>query len=273
MDLSNLSSDLPPTKQVGQASVSEVNEELRTNFRNAAKSVASLYNSGVGGAGSSSKNKTEFTEAAKSIAALYRITNNSSSMVHQTGYLRCLDDILKLIAGGEDVENWVLTKRAEILNANKNGHNGGCSLHGETTPPNTQIENCMENNSSDPAEDFHIPSDFAFSFALESQPSYHFRPGIPPLSVTHSHKQRNNLKRLKKSDHLLWLKMQQQQQDQQQQQQQPLQLQYTGTGVSGKVNTSDDSDTDVREFEVKDDSLEDLPVKKRKVDLRKSNPG
>ena len=262
MDLSNLSSDLPPTKQVGQASINEVNEELRTNFRNAAKSVASLYNAGVAGASSSSKNKTEFTEAAKSIAALYRITNNSSSMVHQAGYLRCLDDILKLIAGGEDVENWVLTKRAEILNANKNEHNGSCGSQGESTTltntvsPHTEIENCMENSSSEIAEDFQIPSDFAFSFALESQPSYPFRPGIPPLSVTHSHKQRNNLKRLKKSDHLLWLKMQQQQQ-------------HTGTGVSGKVNTSDDSDTDNREFEVKDDFLEELPFKKRKVDLKK----
>lgn len=203
MDLSNLSSDLPPTKPVNQNSVNELNRDLTTEFKNAAKSVASLYNLKASGKNDVSKQKAEFANAAKSVAALYRLTNSSSTLVHHMGYLECLDDLLYVLTNNEDVENWALTKRAEIINSNAASHNQQMA---SSTSATDAVEGSTEPVSA--GEDLHIPQDYAFSFALDMTPSHHFRPSFPPLSVTHSHKQRANLKHMKKTDHLLRLKKQ-----------------------------------------------------------------
>lgn len=167
MDLSNLSSNLPPTRAMEQVSISELNQELTSEFKNAAKSVASLYNlSNLG----NKEQKMEFANAAKSVTALYRLSSNFGDLLLNKGYLECLDDLLENIAKGEDIENWALTKRAEITNINR-----------------SQNESSVEESSKEkPA--FEIPENYDFALNSSFASTYKFRPGFPPLSVTHSTK-------------------------------------------------------------------------------------
>lgn len=213
MDLSGLSSNLPPTRPITQTSIDDLNRELTNEFKNAAKSVAALYNSTSSAPVNPSnepttrQNKAEFAKAAKSVTALYRLTNNSNTLVRQKGYLDCLDDMLQVLTNGEDVENWVLARRAEVLKETDTVHYGAVStaaqgpsasapvtaaapLTASTTTTNTTTSpgnNVLPNLDS---EDFHLPLDYEFSFALDVSPHYHFRPSFAPLSVLHSHKQR-----------------------------------------------------------------------------------
>ncbi|CUM64325.1 uncharacterized protein PRCAT00001926001 [Priceomyces carsonii] len=194
MDLSKLSSNLPPSGPLNQTSVDELNKELTTEFRNAAKSVAALYNTAVSN-DDTSKPQVEFANAAKSVATLYRLSNNSSSLLHQKGYLECLDDILEVMTNGEDVENWVLTKKAEINNSNTGlepDHSDNANENGKINTEQIQKSSGIAN------EEFHIPSNYDFSFVLDLIPDHHFKPSFPPLSVTHSLKQMQNFKNMKK---------------------------------------------------------------------------
>lgn len=206
MDLSNLSTTLPLTKPVNQASVDELNEDLNAEFKKAAKSVASLYNLAVSGNTQDvSKQKTEFADAAKSVATLYRLSYSSNSLLKNLGYLECLDDLLAAITNGEDIENWALTKRAEIINLNNTNNDINNSpetsntieleINKETSTPESKKKEPLHDG-----EDFKIPLDFEFSLTLDISPGYHFIPSLPPISVTHSHKQRQSLKHLKKKD-------------------------------------------------------------------------
>lgn len=136
MDMSNLCSNLPPAKPVTQAHINEVFHDLTTEFKNAAKSVASLYSNLVSNTSSKDKLKGEFANAAKSVASLYRLTHTSSSLLQHKGYLQCLDDLLNIIAQDGDVENWALTRRAEItyekkydLDSNDNESNDNDNEH------------------------------------------------------------------------------------------------------------------------------------------------
>lgn len=165
MDLSNLLSELPPTKSLEQVSPLELNKELTGEFKTAAKSVASLYNL----AGDPRKSKSEFSNAAKAVATLYRLGSNSNGLLMHKGYLECLDDLLGAITNGDDIENWALAKRAELLNSYKKS-----SAPPTSPPPEAASEN-----------DTVLPTEYDFSFSPELALSLHFRPGFAPLSVTY----------------------------------------------------------------------------------------
>lgn len=230
MDLSNLSSDLPPTKPINQISVNELNHELTTEFKNAAKSVAALYNSSIlskcenVSSNDFKKNqKLDFANAAKSVATLYRLSNNANTLLLNKGYLECLDDLLEGIAHGDDIENWALTKRAEITNINKDHHNNSygnnnneSNVPSNITNNNNNISNIdsMSNNdliepitNSTNEPEFNIPPDHVFSLTLDKSPGCKFRPSFPPLSVTHSHKFKSNSRNHRKQESLVRRKL------------------------------------------------------------------
>lgn len=196
MDLSNLSSDLPPTRAIDQISVSELNQELTAEFKNAAKSVASLYNSSILGNGK--EQKTEFTNAAKSVTALYRLSSNSNDLLLNKGYLECLDDLLENIAKGEDIENWALTKRAEITNVHRSQHERADATNinkSQNEKAEVKSQNDTEDTTKVEKPAFEIPENYDFSLNPSLASTYKFTPGFPPLSVTHSTKFANHLKK------------------------------------------------------------------------------
>ncbi|KAI5969669.1 hypothetical protein CANMA_001332 [Candida margitis] len=203
MDLSNLSNTLPTSKPLirkpetseqsgsddpcsqsrtsSQSSISDLNTDLTTHFKGAAKAVASLYNSSINPQPGSVVNaaqkhaiKTDFANAARAVAALFKSGQVAHSTSLDMGYLQCLDDLLQVITNDEDVENWALTRRAEITNAN-------------------------HPSSLDEAK---IPQDFVFSFESDMKPPTAFRPSIPPMSVQHNASQRNAMIKKKKLQHL-----------------------------------------------------------------------
>lgn len=168
MDLSNLSNNLPPTNTLEQISVADLNKDLTDEFKNAAKSVASLYNvSGSNGDGKSGK--LEFANAAKAVASLYRLGSNSNELAMNKGYLECLDDLLDVIANGEDIENWALTKRAEVINLYNNKDKDAAGSAADLL-------------DLEPTE---IPTDYEFMLPLELSSNLHFRPTLSPFSVTY----------------------------------------------------------------------------------------
>lgn len=170
MDLSNLSSELPPTKSLEQVSPLELSKELTGEFKNAAKSVASLYNLGS----DSKKSQSEFSNAAKAVATLYRLGSNASGLLLHKGYLECLDDLLGAITNGDDIENWALTKRAELLNYYNNKDKPVASL---SSPPESASDH-------ETAHELSLPTEYDFSLSPELALSLHFRPGFAPLSVS-----------------------------------------------------------------------------------------
>lgn len=178
MDLSNLSSNLPATKSLEKISIIELNKDLTTEFKNAAKSVASLYNTSSLGTDLKTQ-KVEFANAAKAVASLYRLGTNASVLLRNKGYLDCLDDLLHMITNGDDIENWALTKRAEITN------------HREVPKESTAQE-----VQSQVSADFHLPSEYEFSLPLELASSIAFRPSFAPLSVSYKRPKKNLYKKL-----------------------------------------------------------------------------
>lgn len=165
MDLSNLSSTLPSTKPLEQVSLIEINNELTDEFKDAAKSVASLYN-----AGGRSAAKAEFSTAAKAVASLYRAGTSSTVLSMHRGYLECLDELVEAIAGGEDIENWALTKRAEITN-----------LYNHRDDPTLRE---LELSPVDPLPS-PLSGEHDFDFPPELSSTLQFRPSFPPLSVAY----------------------------------------------------------------------------------------
>lgn len=215
MDLSNLSNTLPTLKpllrkpdtneQAGyddpssqsrtssQSSIIDLSTDLTTNFKDAAKAVASLYNSSINPQPGSAVNaaqkhsiKTDFANAARAVAALYKSGQASHSISNELGYLQCLDDLLQVITNDEDVENWALTRRAEITNA-RNKSDATTSQLTSNTPS---------------LDDAKIPQDFVFQFELDMKPPTTFKPSIPPISVQHNASQRNTMIKKKKLQHL-----------------------------------------------------------------------
>lgn len=202
MDLSNLSSNLPPTKPLDQTSKEELNAELTTEFKNAARSVAALYNASIQGRNGGGDLKVDFANAARSVATLYRLAHSSNEVVHNVGYLACLDDMLDLIKRDEDIEDWALAKRAEVTNMYNSNNIGAVAASVQTTieddDPHKQL-----------GQDFGLPEAYEFSMTLGTIPPQHFRPSIPPLSVSHSTKQRNNFKQFKRPDNYYKMMMRQ----------------------------------------------------------------
>lgn len=196
MDLSNLSSNLPPTRPIDQASVNEVNRELAKEFKNAAKLITALYNmksrpsSGSGDEASTEiKNKnnqnSEFANAAKSVASLYRLSNNSNGLNHQHGYLTCLNDLLQVISEEGDIENWALTQMAQFNKLKRSK-----DISNSTTESKPESDHLPE--------DFKLPREYEFHMGEDLKVPHQFRPSHPPMSVSHSQKQRANWLQLKK---------------------------------------------------------------------------
>lgn len=171
MDLSKLSSDLPPARAVNQASVDELSRELTSEFKNAAKSVATLYNS----SSTPAVQKAEFSKAARSVTSLYRLTTGATSLMHHNGYLSCLDDLLEVITNDGDIENWALTRRAEITN------NPEASSSSSSSSDKSDTESKASKDKVSLQEG--LPQDFKFSFTLNLQAPHSFHPSFPPLSV------------------------------------------------------------------------------------------
>lgn len=181
MDLSNLSSDLPLTKNLEQTSLLELNKELTSEFKNAAKSVAALYNS----TGNAKQLKTEFSEAAKAVASLYRLGSNSSVLLMHKGYLECLDDLLEAITNGADIENWALTKRAEIVKK--------YSSKEKVTPPQEPVQEPIQES------DCPLPQEYEFNLPKELALSLHFRPTFAPLSINYRRPRAKDSRRREKN--------------------------------------------------------------------------
>lgn len=186
MDLLNLSSNLPVTQPVTEATADEINRQLVGEFKSAAKLVTSLYHSKDKDKASQNQH---FTKAAKSVASLYRLGCSGSTMSHLNGYVKCLDDLVQVILEGGDIENWALSRRAEILN--------GRADMGKGYDKDTEKSG---DDASERAEDFYIPQDHEFTFGDEFMVQHHFRPSYPPLSITHSQRQRSAWKQKKEKE-------------------------------------------------------------------------
>lgn len=85
-NISNLSSNLPPTVPVSEASLQEITNSLTYEFKNAAKSVSSLY----------------------------KLSIQRNEMVRHQGYLDAVNDLIQVLKNGGDVENWAVLKKLEL---------------------------------------------------------------------------------------------------------------------------------------------------------------
>lgn len=246
MDLSGLSTNLPSTTPstaalrapvsassagIKQTSLEELNNDLTNEFKNAAKSIASLYNStsnnnansdiGDATAAAAAAAKGDFSNAAKAVTGLYRLTNNGLSLVRKRGYLDCLDDLVQVLTNGEDLENWILAKRAEMNHTNNQVNTTSTTITTTAAATSTAASSTSSyptnpshagtatssapymNSAADAVDnagtvdavgDFHIPLDYSFSISSSLALPHAFRPLFPPLSVLHSAKQRANMK-------------------------------------------------------------------------------
>ncbi|ODQ82716.1 hypothetical protein BABINDRAFT_5641 [Babjeviella inositovora NRRL Y-12698] len=123
----------------------------------------------------------EFKNAARSVAALYKLSDSKASLLRHRGYLDAIDDLLECISCGGDVENWALTKRAELV---------GNSQTAPASVPSTS-ENQQPTISTPPGKaanlDNGLPLDFPFTISLPCPHEFH--PSFAPLSVQHIHQQ------------------------------------------------------------------------------------
>ena len=189
--------------------------DLTTHFKDAAKAIASLYNTALGVQNPTNTTdetpqkltlKTDFAQAARSVAVLYKYAQMSHPASFDQGYLNCIDDLLQIITNDEDVENWALTRRAEITKLQKTSNKDNEREREREREREKNLESdsilnfsqkSVVNNSLDSLQsktefdDGKLPSDFAFQFALDLRPPTAFRPSIPPLSVLHNPSQRN----------------------------------------------------------------------------------
>ncbi|CAK9437141.1 uncharacterized protein LODBEIA_P15500 [Lodderomyces beijingensis] len=201
------------TSTSSQASLADY-ADLTSNFKDAAKAIASLYNTALNmskqNAGepddpSSSLStilKTEFSNAARSVASLYKMGQTTHAKSYEQGSLDCIDELLQVLTNDEDVENWALTRRAEIINNNKKKDASNTAISSSqvsntsnlaaaaaaaaampTSPTTTGFTNDLEG--------FKIPHDFEFQYTSDLKPPVPIRPSIPPISIQHNLSQRN----------------------------------------------------------------------------------
>lgn len=57
---------------------------------------------------------TEFKNAARSVAALYKLSANTHDVMKTQGYLECLEELLVVIKAGENVQDWALRTKMEL---------------------------------------------------------------------------------------------------------------------------------------------------------------
>lgn len=158
-NISNLSSNLPPTKPISEESIKEINQDLALEFKNAAKSVASLY----------------------------KLSLQKNSMLRYKGYLDCIDDLLYLIKNDGDVENWALMKKLELEG----------KLTGSELKKESDKANMSSSPSKQDLLDPQIPMDYDFTMSHPNQ--HKFPPTMPMLSVDHSNHRVPKDKRLIKT--------------------------------------------------------------------------
>lgn len=180
MDLSNLSNTLPPTKSLELVSLLNLNSELTDEFKNAAKSVATLYNASTQKGEDQKGVKAEFAHAAKAVASLYRLGTNSNVLLMHKGYLECLDDLLSVIANGEDIENWALTKRAELTNYYNQKESSKDEPRSEMRD-SSPVPVSADSDLTEPV----LPSEYEFAFPPDLASHTPFRASFPPLSVAY----------------------------------------------------------------------------------------
>jgi len=159
-NISNLSSNLPPTKPINDESIKELNSDLALEFKNAAKSVASLY----------------------------KLSLQKNSMLRYKGYLDCIDDLLNLIKNEGDVENWALMKKLE-LEGKLTGENSSSSTfkqEEESTITTNTYDYQDQNIKSQPdiSEIQQQALDYNFSMTHPNQRK--FPQTMPIMSVDHS---------------------------------------------------------------------------------------
>lgn len=158
-NISNLSSNLPPTKPISEESIKEINQDLALEFKNAAKSVASLY----------------------------KLSLQKNSMLRYKGYLDCIDDLLNLIKNDGDVENLALMKKLELEG----------KLTGSELKKESDKANMSSSPSKQDLLDPQIPMDYDFTMFHPNQ--HKFPPTMPMLSVDHSNHRVPKDKRLIKT--------------------------------------------------------------------------
>jgi len=235
MDLSNLSTNLPPSKPVTPANMGNLFNDLTVEFKNAAKLVASLYSMTVTNTATSDKLTAEFASAAKSVASLYRLCNTSGSLQQHKGYLQCLDDLLDVISQDGDIENWALTRRAELTYEKKEDDyeqekpedvkisssessqkstssspgnpSNSVNVSGDTTACDDTVETMKDNFgqilSLDQLHDIiekldsNTEPDMDFNFSHDLKPYRSFVPSLPLLSVQHNPKALEKYKKSK----------------------------------------------------------------------------
>lgn len=192
MDLSNLSSDLPSGSSgpsVQQQRTETLLRELTNEFKTAANSVAALYSSH-----GSEAARAEFATAAKAVTGLYRLATRVLAGAADRGYTECLDDLLVAIANGDDIEDWALTRRAEMC---KQTQDDGEERERAGTDSVADSEGVLlggDELAAPPLLNSCIPSHVFSAPELMAAPQ-HFYPGIPPPSVAHTLKQRAMLRR------------------------------------------------------------------------------
>ncbi|GMM33924.1 hypothetical protein DASC09_012490 [Saccharomycopsis crataegensis] len=208
MDLSNLSSNLPPQIPATESQISDLDNKLTQ----------------------------EFKSAANSVAALYRLSSAKNAMLRHKGYLDCLDDLLNMIKlhratitrrirarndqsgrpdfdgeGGNsdgnmsmdndddemehgmsefDIESWCLTKKAELMggeNINRgiifddDNDDVKEDINGGEADQSAVNDDLAENTGNEPVTDENgvIHYDFNMNMPVNQK----FRASMPLLSV------------------------------------------------------------------------------------------
>lgn len=201
MDLSNLSNNLPLTRSITKESIDEIKQQLNNEFKNAAKSVTNLYAHILQAKPPKSSHplnpqefinarkydgsKEDFTSAAKSVASLYRLSSHSNYLNHHYGYLACLNDMIQVLKSDGELENWVLTKRNEIINNN---------IESKTE---ISADESSSDESKIPDLSESLLSEYEFKMNKALKAPYKFHLSYPPLSVTHNQRQRTSWKNRK----------------------------------------------------------------------------
>lgn len=187
MDLSNLSSQLPSGRSQKDDGLAR---ELACQFKNAANAVAALYNNH-----DQDDAKTEFSNAARAVTGLYRTATKSQAAAVDQGYTECLEDLLTAIQNGEDIEDWALTRRAQIRKEQDNDDERNAASDKCDVPLDTEgPEGPYLADLAAPDLAGYIP-DHVFTAPLLLAAPQHFHPSMPPLSVAHTVKQRAQMRR------------------------------------------------------------------------------
>lgn len=165
--ISSLSSNLPPETPINENTLQKINSDLTSEFKSAAKSVASLY----------------------------KLSLQRNSQVKHQGYLDCINDLLSLIGTGVDIENWALMKKLELdgklvsnSHSTANNENENETDEGAPSPAHSPEDRSQEPHSRRLNRHLvgSLPVDFEFS--MLSAPQRRFPNASPIISVDRSNR-------------------------------------------------------------------------------------